>query len=99
MPESGITDLADQDDDLLASWEVDAGRRGSGGVTGSAAVAATDMLAALATFPNGRGRVRVARLMPSMSGADYRYGATVLTAHRRDAVTTTVSGDAWDLDQ
>ncbi|MDF5754675.1 hypothetical protein [Spongiactinospora sp. TRM90649] len=97
--ESDITDFADQDDDVIASWEVDAGKRGSAGVTGSAAVAATDMLAALAAFPDGRGRVRSARLMPSMSGAEYRYGATVLTAHRRDAVTPTVSGDAWDLDQ
>ncbi|MDF5753200.1 hypothetical protein [Spongiactinospora sp. TRM90649] len=99
MPESGMPDLMEieQDDDVLASWKVDAGKSSSAGVTGSAAVAAADMLAALATFPDGRGRVRFARIMPSMSGAEYLYGATVLTAHRRDGATTTVSGDAWDL--
>ncbi|MDF5751299.1 hypothetical protein [Spongiactinospora sp. TRM90649] len=99
MPESGITAFVEQEDDVLASWEVDAGDRGSAGVTGSAAAAAKDMLAALAAFHDGRGRVRFARVIPSMSGAEYRYGATVLTAHRRAGATTTVPGDAWDLVQ
>ncbi|MDF5754009.1 hypothetical protein [Spongiactinospora sp. TRM90649] len=82
---------------MLASWEVDAGDRGSAGVTGSAAVAAAaDMLSALAAHPNGRGRVRLARLIPAVDGARYRYGATVLTARRSGGATVTADGDAWE---
>ncbi|MDF5757755.1 hypothetical protein [Spongiactinospora sp. TRM90649] len=63
----------------------------------SEAVAEEAMLAALHGFRRGRGRVRVARLVPIRSGVVYRYGATLVTAHRTDGATVVVAGDAWEV--
>ncbi|MFI0418967.1 hypothetical protein [Spongiactinospora sp. 9N601] len=87
------------DDRLFVVWEVDAGDRGAGGVTKDEAAAEKYMLAKLDTYPAGRGRVRYACLAPATRGAiyDYRYGTTLVTAHRGNGVTVSVAGDAWEI--
>ncbi|MFI0424938.1 hypothetical protein [Spongiactinospora sp. 9N601] len=79
---------------LLAVWEVQAGGRGAGGVSDCPAAAEDAMFEVLDACPSGRGRVRYARL--SWVGIGYVYGPTRLTAHRKDGVTVTVPGDAWE---
>ncbi|WP_147267927.1 hypothetical protein [Spongiactinospora rosea] len=64
------------------------------GVTDSPGTAERAMLDALATRPEGRGRVRYARL--SFIGVGYVYGPAVLTAHRKDGATVVRAGDAWE---
>ncbi|PZG55824.1 hypothetical protein C1I98_02370 [Spongiactinospora gelatinilytica] len=86
-----------QDDGLFLVWEVEAGESGASGVINDEAAAEKDMLRALAAFRNGRGRVRYARLAPAPGAVyDYRYGTTLITAHRADGVTVSVAGDAWE---
>ncbi|WP_158578535.1 hypothetical protein [Spongiactinospora rosea] len=86
-----------QDDGLFLVWEVEAGGDGKCGVTDDEAAAEKDMLSALATFRHGRGRVRYARLAPAPRAVyDYRYGTTLITAHRMDGVTVSIAGDAWE---
>ncbi|PZG53111.1 hypothetical protein C1I98_06015 [Spongiactinospora gelatinilytica] len=64
----------------------------------SLAAAEKAMLEALGSHPEGRGRVRYARLVPAPRGSigDYRYGTTLITAHRAGGETVTVAGDAWE---
>ncbi|RBQ21640.1 hypothetical protein DP939_02710 [Spongiactinospora rosea] len=86
------------DDDLLLVWDVEAGECGGGGVHDSRDAAETAMLDTLDSHPEGRGRVRYARLVPAPHGSigDYRYGSTLITAHRADGETVSVVGDAWE---
>ncbi|MDF5752964.1 hypothetical protein [Spongiactinospora sp. TRM90649] len=79
--------------EVFAVWEVDAGDRGAGGVTLNRATAHREMVRALEEFPRCRGRVRLAILD---SGVAYRYGETVVTAHRHGRAFVTVAGDAWE---
>ncbi|RBQ11623.1 hypothetical protein DP939_45050 [Spongiactinospora rosea] len=86
-----------RDDGLFVVWEVQSGRDGKSGVTDDEATAEKDMLSALATFRHGRGRVRYARLAPAPRAVyDYRYGTTLITAHRVNGVTVSLTGDAWE---
>ncbi|MFI0416955.1 hypothetical protein [Spongiactinospora sp. 9N601] len=86
-----------QDDGLFVVWEVEAGDCGASGVINDEAAAEKAMLDALATFQQGRGRVRYARLAPAPRAVyDYRYGTTLVTAHRADGVTVSIAGDAWE---
>ncbi|MDF5753635.1 hypothetical protein [Spongiactinospora sp. TRM90649] len=78
---------------VLAVWEVEAGKCGVGGVTDNRAVAHREMIRALDDFSQGRGRVRLAWLVP---GSAYRYGETVVTAHRNDRAFVAFAGDAWE---
>ncbi|PZG53108.1 hypothetical protein C1I98_06000 [Spongiactinospora gelatinilytica] len=71
-------------------WEVESG---ASGVTDDVDAAEKAMLDALATRAEGRGQVRLAHLV--RVGVGYDYGETLVTAHRKDGVTTIVTGDAW----
>ncbi|PZG41214.1 hypothetical protein C1I98_21565 [Spongiactinospora gelatinilytica] len=77
----------------LLVWVAEAGSRGVSGVAADQATAERQILAALETLGEGRARVRSARV--SSFGVLYTYGATLATAHRKDGVTTIVTGDAW----
>ncbi|WP_397559731.1 hypothetical protein [Spongiactinospora sp. 9N601] len=80
---------------LLMVWEVEAGDAyRTCGVTDSPETAERAMLDALAARPEGRGRVRYARL--SFVGVGYVYGPAVLTAIRTDGATVVRAGDAWE---
>ncbi|WP_146607451.1 hypothetical protein [Spongiactinospora gelatinilytica] len=79
--------------DVLVVWEVDAGTGGAGGVTDDAGRAEKEMVHALEGFPEGRGRVREARL--SAFGV-YVYGETVVTARRTGGGAITLTGDMWN---
>ncbi|MFI0423087.1 hypothetical protein [Spongiactinospora sp. 9N601] len=79
--------------EAFAVWEVEAGDRGACGVTDNRATAQREMVRALESFPRGRGRVRLAWPAP---GLVYRYGETLVTAHRYGRVFVSVRGDAWE---
>ncbi|MDF5752601.1 hypothetical protein [Spongiactinospora sp. TRM90649] len=89
MSDGGPSDLART---VLVVWEVEAGDQGAGGVTLSRTAAHREMVRALDQFHCGRGRVRLALLAP---GFVYRYGETVVTAHRNGRAFVAVAGDAW----